>query len=499
MPWKMIAVSIGAQLFNSWQTNKKNEELQTRQKEFQKAAQQKEFDRMRQLQREAAKLALEIEAEVHEQRLEDIQKNYDDAVKNLATEIAIKKWPLKVLPFVMRGESFGTFFNGSKSILMHTIFTPSNCESFNNAVYADIDLQLEAECNEHWNVQSSHPIAYYGGAWRKSKLDLDQIDLLRTQLKNVPTVVISPYFAPELYFRVKIWGMGKDTEVKIELPQGIFSYEYTKGMNYSPNNETPQGDLKATTIEEFVPYLECLIGYIADVYYWMMYKVLPCLPQIFALNYKNWNKTLMTSYQSGYTNALINKMSNESISTLSDIQKYINYIELLRESGELIQVSNIENALVKYVSDTYVARKNDIDIPKSYKEILRFMVDESKIDIDFEHVPITKYEDKFDLLAYLQEFKKIIISHADRLDTENISLYIEQRGYTHFKLYILDMNIKTIINIDGFNYIIITKRPLYYKKIKNIFKHKSVGSVICRFCRVDKLIEELMNYETLIF
>ena len=54
MPWTMIAASIGAQLFNSWQANKKTEELQARQREFQRAAQQKDFDRIRQLQRKTA-------------------------------------------------------------------------------------------------------------------------------------------------------------------------------------------------------------------------------------------------------------------------------------------------------------------------------------------------------------------------------------------------------------------------------------------------------------
>lgn len=302
MPWTMIAASIGAQLFNSWQANKKTEELQARQREFQRAAQQKDFDRMRQLQREAAQLALEIEADVHKQRLEDIEANYDDIVKQYSTEIAIKKWPLKVLPFVMRGESFGTFFNGTKSIALHVILTPSNCDRFNEAVYTDIDLQLEASCNQHWNTQSSHPIAYYGGAWRKSCLDLDYVDLLKTQLKNVPTVVITPYFSPNLYFKVQMWGMGKDTDVKIVPANGVFSYEddYIKGMNYSPNDESPKGDLIDTTVEEFVPYLESLIGFIADKYYWDFYGYPPLLP-LLIINNKNTLATMLKSiYSSQY-------------------------------------------------------------------------------------------------------------------------------------------------------------------------------------------------------
>ena len=473
MPWTMIAVSIGAQLFNSWQTNKKNEELQTRQKEFQKAAQQKEFDRMRQLQREAAKLALEIEAEVHEQRLEDIQKNYDDAVKNLATEIAIKKWPLKVLPFVMRGESFGTFFNGSKSILMHTIFTPSNCESFNNAVYADIDLQLEAECNEHWNVQSSHPIAYYGGAWRKSKLDLDQIDLLRTQLKNVPTVVISPYFAPELYFRVKIWGMGKDTEVKIELPQGIFSYEYTKGMNYSPNNETPQGDLKATTIEEFVPYLECLIGYIADVYYWMMYKQIPILPKMIVNNINN-----------------VDKYLKEELATLYDAE--------LKRS-----IDGIKDATLKYSDFCFYLEGISTILPKEqikkYKNSVAIYSQLPPIDkkqnesLNFDEVQLNKC----DILDLIERYKKYVGENVQTLNFDT-SLVIANTAYRTLSVYIIDEKTNHYLDLPkSFAYKIYFNQMARDKNVRLIFNQYAKNNVvIINKYNIDKIITIL---KTLIY
>ena len=76
----------------------------------------------------------------------------------------------------MRGQSFGTLFNGSKSIAMHCIFTPSNCNNFNEAVYTEIDMQLESLCNERWNVMTTHPVAYYGGSWRSDvPFDLDWV------------------------------------------------------------------------------------------------------------------------------------------------------------------------------------------------------------------------------------------------------------------------------------------------------------------------------------
>lgn len=296
-PITMMVASIGMQFFNNYANNDKNKEIQDKQREFQKAAAEHDFERMRKLQAESAKLALELEAEVHKERAEDINSNYDALLENFAHSFAIQNWPLNVLPFVMKGESFGSLFKGTtKSVNMHCIFTPSNCDWFNRMFYDDIDLRLEAEMNNNWNAQTTHPIVYYGGGWNRrtvlphgisipNLIDLDDIGLLETNLKNVPVMVVTPYFDPWLHFRVKIWGMGKDSEVpfRIDIPHGadidiskrIFSYDYNKDMK-----EEMTEDFINTTIEEFVPYMESLIGFVADKYFWGMYKVLPHLIDI---------------------------------------------------------------------------------------------------------------------------------------------------------------------------------------------------------------------------
>ena len=293
-PITMMVASIGMQFFNNYANSKKNEEIQEKQREFQRAVAEHDFERMRKLQTESAKLALELEAEVHKERVEDINSNYDTLLDNFAHSFAIQNWPLNVLPFVMKGESFGTLFNGTKSINLHCILTPSNCDWFNKNFYDDIDLRLEAEMNNNWNAQSTHPIVYYGGAWNRRSMvkgisvpnivDLDDIELLRVKLKDVPVVVITPYFDPWLHFKVKLWGMGKDSDApyRIDIPHGdevefsqrIFSYDYNK------DEVDITEDFENTTVEEFVPYLECLIGFIADKYFWSMYKIPPILQKM---------------------------------------------------------------------------------------------------------------------------------------------------------------------------------------------------------------------------
>lgn len=302
-PVTMMVASIGMQFFNNYANNEKNDEIQAQQREFQIAAAEHDFERMRKAQATAAKLALELEAEIHKERVEDIEKSYDTLLDNFANSFAITDWPLNVLPFIMKGESFGTLFGGTaKPISMHCILTPSNCAWFNEYFYDDLDFRVEAEMNNTWNAQSTHPIVYYGGGWNRRQnnlnggtfpalIDLDDIALLKNKLKQIPTMVITPYFDPYLHFRVQLWGMGKDanTPFRIDVPQGeiasssrIFSYDYKKA------NNTPEltDDFFNTTMEEFVPYLTCLIGFVADKYFWSMYGYLPILPK-YLLNNKN--------------------------------------------------------------------------------------------------------------------------------------------------------------------------------------------------------------------
>lgn len=292
----MMVAGVGMQFFNNYANNKKNTELQAKQREYQIASAEHDFERMRRIQAESARIALEMEEELHQERMSDINNQYDSLLENFSQGFSISNWPLNVLPFIMKGESFGSLINGtSNSINMHCIFTPSNCDWFNEIFYDDLDLRVEAEMNNHWNAQSSHPIVYYGGGWNRrtmkkgfpfpEQIDLNDIDLLKVNLKNVPMMVITPYFDPWLHFRIELWGMGKDSSVpfRIDIPHGEIDYT-TRIFSYDYNKDHKDGiyedDFQNVTIEEFVPYLVRLIGFVADKYFWSMYGVEPCLPQI---------------------------------------------------------------------------------------------------------------------------------------------------------------------------------------------------------------------------
>lgn len=321
----MMVAGVGMQFFNNYANNKKNEELQAKQREFQRAAAEHDFERMRKLQAESAKIALELEEELHKERMNDIDNQYDSILENFAHSFTISNWPLNVLPFIMKGESFGSLIHGStRSINMHCIFTPSNCEWFNSNFYDDIDLRLEAEMNNNWNAQSTHPIVYYGGAWNRqygetATIDLNDIDLLRINLRGIPTMIVTPYFDPWLHFRVEIWGMGKDTmeHFRIDIPHGdvefanrIFSYDYNKNENYIEDE-----DFQNYTVNEFVPYLRNLIGFVADKYFWGMYGKSPKLPILLSNNTNNSINNISTK---GYKKLFCTTLTDDSIVTTKE-------------------------------------------------------------------------------------------------------------------------------------------------------------------------------------
>ncbi|MDE6098274.1 MAG: hypothetical protein K2G24_05245, partial [Muribaculaceae bacterium] len=79
----LMAASMGLQQLKAWQDNKQKEALAAKQMEMRKAIQQHEFDRARRLQAEAAKIAMEMEAEAHAQRRKDIENEYDNVFNTL--------------------------------------------------------------------------------------------------------------------------------------------------------------------------------------------------------------------------------------------------------------------------------------------------------------------------------------------------------------------------------------------------------------------------------
>lgn len=277
----MILTNVGLQIYNNWCNSRKNKQIQQKREEFERAAKERNTQRMWQLMREGQELARQLEEEKHQQRLDELKNDIGSLLQKLAYAATVNNWPLNVLPIVMKNQALGNLLaNQEESIALHCIFTPSNSLEFNRTVFPRIEEALETYCNQHWSVMSNHPILFYSGAWKSQQPPTEvQIDSMRTALNNLPTLVITPFFRPndgKLVFHVRIWGVGASSSDEFSIPE-IEPTDFQR--NYQIGDDYANGaGLMDELLEDIVPYLECLIGYMADTYFWSSLGKSPHLP-----------------------------------------------------------------------------------------------------------------------------------------------------------------------------------------------------------------------------
>ena len=282
----LLALTSGLSIFNHLKNNKHSEKLQAKQQEFARASVERNKQRMWELLREGQEITLQMEEEAHQARIQDINDDFDKVLHRLAYNQAINTWPLKVLPIVMKNQSLGSLTaTADENIAMHCILTPSNCTQFNKYILPTLEEKLADFCNLHWSTLSSHPILFYSGAWKTGTIPTGvEVSQLKTNLRNLPTLLITPFFKPEggILFQINAWGIGVELETEIECAEFSYAESYKQGIDY-----LQEEDMKERTTEEFVPYLQCLIGYIADQYFWTNHNESPLLPTLLAMKVVN--------------------------------------------------------------------------------------------------------------------------------------------------------------------------------------------------------------------
>lgn len=314
-PLTIILTNAAITAYNTWQNSRNNSKLQAKQQEFAKAVAARNDTLMWNLLRESQEISMQMERDLHDQRIEDLKNDFDQLLEKTAKQVSINTWPLKVLPIVMKNQSLGNIIvKKDENIAMHCILTPSNSASFNQMILPVLDRQLEDYFNRYWSPMSNHPVLFYGGAWSSKCCPTGtEIKQLKSHLQNLPTLIVTPYFKENesgLVFKLNGWGMGYEIKENEIMPTG-FSY---RGDTYSKDSDFVMNDeLRNTTIEDFTPYLQCLIAYFADQYFWNGYGVTPQL--LFHLKSKvistDGQPYLLKEYESTYHNFIDNYLSSE--------------------------------------------------------------------------------------------------------------------------------------------------------------------------------------------
>ncbi len=102
--------------------------------------------------------------------------------------------------------------------------------------------------------------------------------------------------------------------------------------------------------------------------------------------------------------------------------------------------------------------------------------------------------DRFNLSQLLFELEGYVASHHDMFDASVLSVYIEEIDFKTFIIHIYNtINKKVMQTRDGFDYYISTKSLYNAKNIKGIFKYEKHNAITCRFNRIAKLQERILD------
>lgn len=377
----MILANVGLQIYNNWCGSRQNKQLQQKREEYERAAREHNTQRMWQLMREGQEMTRQLEEERHQQRLEELKNDVGNLLQKLAYSATINNWPLSVLPIVMKNQALGNLLaNQEEHIAMHCILTPSNYQEFNKIVFPRIEEKLDEYCNQYWSVLTDHPVLFYSGAWRSGQAPTEvQIDSMRSALGNLPTLLITPFFRPSdgrLIFQLRIWGVGTLNDGFndfSELEPTEFQRTYTDKDDYA-NGDGVLDEI----IEDIIPYLQCVIGYIADTYFWSSEGLSPFLPKLLTNGTINTDgmKYLVNNSQEYYERLLLTCNENEQ--------------ELFSDSKDLdlcegtscfwndeLKIEKLENIFISYCSKhtgrEFHSMKDCLNLENFTKEDLPFI------------------------------------------------------------------------------------------------------------------------------
>lgn len=351
----MILANVGLQIYNNWCGSRQNAALQQKREEFERAAKDRNKEHMWRLMREGQEMALQLENKKHADRLKELKDEVDHLLEKLIYETTISNWPLKVLPIVMKNQAFGNLLaNQEENVAMHVIFTRSNYDKFNKLVYPVVEKQLEQYCDKHWSTMTDHPILFYSGAWKPMANPTDvQVTAMREELKNLPTLLITPFFRPndgKLVFQLHMWGVGANSIDKFDVPE-IEPTEFQRSFNNQDDYDNEEGLLEKI-IEDLVPYLECMIGYMADTYFWSSAGLAPHLPLLLTNGTINTDgmKYLVEATKGNYESLFVEDNKNSLEQPFEDTKALSLYdgISCYYQEGD--QKAKLEEIFISYCS-----------------------------------------------------------------------------------------------------------------------------------------------------
>lgn len=340
-----ILLQLGAGYVNSRRQCKLSSNMAAAQQRFEEKATMHGIENARNEYRQLCGLQREIEMRMQQDRIRQIRESFYSSLDIIAYSESLRNFPLLVPPFVMKNESLPCILNESggnpnnEKVAMHCILTNCTDTQFNVKIFPELEERLSNYFCKYWNIGSPHSILFYQGGWKDSTKDArPYISNLKSELRTLPTLVISPVITESdgLQFLFSCWGLGTEQEFSdnsIFVPQGL-KFEYKTNHPYSVED-------KENVLSELVPSLEAFISFFADVYYWLYYGIPPLLPSLIRRNCIEPSFLRYDNYKNQYSNIIqlekcngvlpySNKTYHEQLLYIASLINYMSEKEIQR-------------------------------------------------------------------------------------------------------------------------------------------------------------------------
>lgn len=528
----MLLANVGLQIYNNWCGSRQNSELQKKREEFERAARDRNTEHMWKLLREGQELTVQLENVKHQERLKELKDEVDHLLERLTYETTISNWPLRVLPIVMKNQAFGNLLaNQEEHVAMHVVFTRSNYDKFNKLVYPIVEKELEQYFDKHWGMAADHPVLFYSGAWKPMSNPTDvQVSAMREELKNLPTLLITPFFRPgdgKLVFQFHMWGVGANSTDKFDVPE-IEPIDFQRTFCNKDDYDNEEGLLEEI-VEDIVPYLECLIGYMTDTYFWSSSGLAPHLPMLISNGAINTDgmKYLVSTSREYYDKLLLTSEENAKQNPFMQ-EKLLNLYEGSAVLWDNDKNKSILDSIISSYNEMYLGESKSLknalygneyhyrDLPflkniKNFNEYLQLetsdLLENTIVRLNHQEPKLYYREsfpafllqevecDQLDFEIILHEFEKYCID----MQIEGISVLICCKNPKEYHFHVYDDEKDMILYYDNpFNICYKVQSVKHQRNVYGLFGASKTKQISCRLSRLEYLIERInsssLNY-----
>lgn len=429
------ALSFGIQTYHSWRNEKNVKEIQTKQEEFQRAALNSNFEFTMEQMRKLQDARRAIMEEEREERKNLMHEMHQENLRAIAYLSSLDKWPLAVMPLVMRDDNLFAADNSADEITpINVIMGPCLDRNFQNTIWKNVEEELSIRFSSFWPMTGNHPIIFYQDGWKDDHepADSSQCANIHASIQNVPTIIFSPLLTKNgLQIEMTHWCVtGIDADRSYQ--RGVRLSLKGSCHNYQPRDNYEGIDID-THVKEIADVMESLIAYMNDQYMWCRYNAIPACPSMFETRYELSDDTRTDLYNQ-YVSMLQSSLSNSHLNVVQDLDVTLQYCTVVDKFGRK------DNAF-KVVSREFLGENllTDVNtgVPAYEIDKLRVFLEYCKIHFDEVEMSSEYYEGlrySIALEDLNRKTKDNLISSGLLTDIAKIKEFIDPNGMTKYEM-----------------------------------------------------------------